>query len=457
MTSANVHKRPATPPLDKANKVLTGTAAGIASEVGVDAVYVRVAFVLLTLAGGWGIPLYALAWMRMREGRKTGSKKATTKPNRGNKKTSRALTAGEKSVRAAGAEAIVGFTITVAGLLMIAERMPRSLGGEIIWPLTLAGIGYALLNDRRAFKSGITATLETGRSWVRVVIAVGLMFAAVALALILNFDLAQALWGSIVAILALGAIAVALTPAMGRLVDDLGVERRRRVRVEEKAKIAAHLHDSVLQTLTLIQKRSDDPTVVTLARKQERELRSWLYGAPTGDVPTLKAGLTHALGEVETLHGVAIDAVFVGDFEASDETALEQLDALQKATVQAATNAAIHSGVNKIDVYCEASKSEIEIYIRDLGKGFDLDTDTIGRAGVRESIISRMRLIGGTAHIATAKGAGTEVELRLDLDRANTQHQNDVTNTNPTSAHPDSDSTSAATGSQSTKFSDKKN
>lgn len=424
------------PRIDSDNKVVSGTAAGIAAEIGVDPIYVRIAFILLTLSGGTGVALYGAAWYFM--------DKNAHRNQTGTSENIKDISALNVDRRATpnlftNAEALVGFVLIVGGLLVIGVERSVGFGGEIIWPLTLAGIGYALVNAKGSFHSltesdsnGVRtlSTLRSESSWVRIVAAVAMMLAAVMSALVLNFGRSDALWGGVVATLALGAITLAFTPALGRLIDELSVERRRRVRIEEKAKLAAHLHDSVLQTLTLIQKRSDDTTVVTLARKQERELRSWLYGdSRSGEVPSLKAGLNTALGEVETLHGVPIDIVIVGDFKADSEQGLEQLEAIQKATIQAATNAAIHSGANKVDVFCEVNDERIEVYIRDTGVGFDLDADTIGRAGVRQSIIGRMERIGGTAHISTSPDNGTEVELCLELDVETPKTESDNTAT----------------------------
>jgi signal transduction histidine kinase len=173
--------------------------------------------------------------------------------------------------------------------------------------------------------------------------------------------------------------------------------------------MAAHLHDSVLQTLALIQRQAQNPkAVAALARRQERELRSWLYGETAVDAPTVKAALVASAAEVEDAHGVDIDIVVVGD---------RDLDAEVRPLVQAAreamVNAAKHAGVAKVDVYAEVDDDAIEVFVRDRGGGFVLDDIPADRMGVRGSIIERLRRAGGNATIRSAPGTGTEVRLEM--------------------------------------------
>jgi signal transduction histidine kinase len=172
--------------------------------------------------------------------------------------------------------------------------------------------------------------------------------------------------------------------------------------------MAAHLHDSVLQTLALIQRQADDPKAVQqLARRQERELRTWLYGEEAAEA-TLKAALTAAAAEVEDERAIPVDVVVVGDCDAS-----EPVQALVRAAREAMVNAAKHSGADKIDVYAEVLDGTIEVFVRDRGQGFDLDDIAEDRMGVKGSIIDRMARHGGTAVVRSTPGEGTEVRLEM--------------------------------------------
>jgi len=172
--------------------------------------------------------------------------------------------------------------------------------------------------------------------------------------------------------------------------------------------MAAHLHDSVLQTLALIQRQADDPKAVQqLARRQERELRTWLYGDELSEL-TLKAALTAAAAEVEDERGIPVEIIVVGDCETSDS-----VQALVRAARETMVNAAKHSGADKIDVYAEVDEDCVEVFIRDRGKGFDMDAVSEDRMGVRGSIIDRMARHGGTAQIRSTPGDGAEVRLEI--------------------------------------------
>ena len=209
-------------------------------------------------------------------------------------------------------------------------------------------------------------------------------------------------------LLALAGLAVVLAPWLHRSRTALNQARAEKVRADERADMAAHLHDSVLQTLALIQRQAEDPRAVPqLARRQERELRGWLYA---DDVPeaSLRAALTAAAAEVEDERGVPVEVVMVGDCETSDA-----VQALVKAAREAMVNAAKHSGADKIDVYAEVTDTEVEVFVRDRGAGFDVDAVAEDRYGVRGSILNRMTRHGGRASIRSQPGDGTEVRLEV--------------------------------------------
>jgi signal transduction histidine kinase len=209
--------------------------------------------------------------------------------------------------------------------------------------------------------------------------------------------------------LGVGGLALTVGPWLFRLAGDLSEERAARVRSQERADMAAHLHDSVLQTLTLIQKQADDPrTVARLARAQERDLRAWLYEEHDRTETSLAAALRAAAAEVEDAHGVAVEVVTVGDVSAG-----ERSRPLELAAREAMVNAAKHSGTAKVAVFAEVAGGVAEVFVRDRGSGFALAEVPEDRLGVRHSIVDRMRRHGGSAEIVSAPGEGTEVRLRM--------------------------------------------
>jgi signal transduction histidine kinase len=202
-------------------------------------------------------------------------------------------------------------------------------------------------------------------------------------------------------------VAVITGPWWVGLVTQLGAERRERIRSQEREDLAAHLHDSVLQTLALIQRNAESPReVVRLARGQERELRDLLYGTrPTSGrfADVLRA----AAAEVEDAYAVTIEVVAVGDCDLDEELA-----ALCLAAREAMVNAAKHAGVNELTVYAELEEDAVSVFVRDRGVGFDPETVEVDRHGVRDSILSRVERHGGTAEIRSDE-TGTDVRLRM--------------------------------------------
>jgi len=190
-------------------------------------------------------------------------------------------------------------------------------------------------------------------------------------------------------------------------------ERAARVRSQERADVAAHLHDSVLQTLALIQKHSDDGrTVAGLARAQERDLRAWLYGDTASTDTSVAAALRSAAAEVEDAHGLPVEVVTVGDAPVGEESR-----PLVLAAREAMVNAAKHSGAVRVDVYAEVAGDRVEVFVRDRGRGFRPEDVPEDRLGVRRSIIDRMERHGGAATVRSAPGEGTEVRLSMPLFR----------------------------------------
>jgi signal transduction histidine kinase len=240
---------------------------------------------------------------------------------------------------------------------------------------------------------------------IALVIAAGLVFLSATGALSTARDVVLSVL--VVAVV----LAVIFAPLVLRLVRSLTEERAERIRSQERAEVAAHLHDSVLQTLAMMQRRAGEPgEVAALARRQERELRAWLAGRPApGQSSRLAGALEAAAAEVEESHGVPVEVVVVGDRE---------LDAAHEAVVAAAreamTNAAKFGRGSPVDVYAESEGSRTQVFIRDRGPGFDTGSIPPDRRGVRESIRGRMERHGGRARITSSPGTGTEVELVLE-------------------------------------------
>jgi signal transduction histidine kinase len=306
---------------------------------------------------------------------------------------------------------IIAYGALVAGLGLVA-----TVAGTIgpgLWPMAIVGVGGAILwqqadPDRRR-RWVETTTDSFGRMWLRVLLGVLLVGGGMVGFLATRNQLSEARQGLAATAVVLAGVAVILTPWFVRLWRDLDRERGERIRSEERAEVAAHVHDSVLHTLTLIQRNSNDAKEVQrLARAQERELRAWLY-QPKADAETaLAAAVRAAAAEVEDHHGVPIDVVCVGDCPLDD-----RLRATLQAAREAMVNAAKYAETAPVSVYAEVEGDKVMIFVRDRGKGFDLDAVPADRLGVRESIIGRMERNHGTAEVRAAPGEGTEVRLTM--------------------------------------------
>ena len=376
-------------------RIVGGVAGAVAAEVGVDPFVVRVAFVLLAAAGGWGLILYLVLWAVMQL---SGSENPTDRVEpKGSSEANRLL----------------GLGLVVFGLLLLFRSLGAGFVDSFVWPLALFGAGVAVAHEQGYDIAGRADRLVGDRDRSAFLVRVGggalLVSAGIILAVSLNFNLSTALDTFFVAAVLIAGIGLVLGPWVAGLIGDLTSERRARIRSDERAEVAAHLHDSVLQTLSLIQRRSEDPGVVTLARKQERELRSWLYGRPSeAGTASFRTRLELELAEVEDLYQVPVEVVVVGDAPLDDDLA-----GLLAATREAVTNAAVHSGSPTIDVFAELGPDACDVFVRDTGSGFDPAEVPDDRRGVADSIVGRLERVGGTATIETEPGSGTEVELHL--------------------------------------------
>jgi signal transduction histidine kinase len=394
---------------------VAGVAAGLGRRIGVDPVLVRITFVVLALAGGIGVLLYGVLWAV------TDLGKMTTVEDHAPLATQQAVALG----------------LIVFGLLLLLRLAGLWFGDALVWPIAVAGLGSAIVWARSDDADRSRWTLATARlpraplaaagagrvSPIRVTIGTVLVAAGVGGFLAANEGL-QALGDLALAVVAaVGGLVLLFGPWLWRLVEQLGAERRERIRHEERAELAAHLHDSVLQTLALIQRSADQPRrMVALARRQERELRSWLYGQQEGaPTVTLTDAVEGIAEEVESIHDLSVEVVVVGDAPMDDH-----LRALLAATREACVNAAKHSGAAEVSVYVEVEADAVSAFVRDRGVGFDPVSVPPDRRGIRESIAGRLERHGGHGMVSSAPGEGTEVELCVPLDRSRSGHQVDL-------------------------------
>jgi signal transduction histidine kinase/phage shock protein PspC (stress-responsive transcriptional regulator) len=390
---------------DSAHRLVAGVCAGIGRHLRIDPLIVRIVFVAAATAGGVGIVLYGLAWVLVPvdDGVPDGRAAAWA----------RRLPHGRGAI-----EVAAGMGLVTLAFLLTMRAVGIWFSDAIVWPVVLLAAGAGMLwrqslrpttvpapeqppapEDERRERTEVLSRNGVGAI---LVIAAGLVFLSATHALTAARDVVLAV---LVVAIVLGII---FAPWAVRLVRSLAAEREERIRSQARAEMGAHLHDSVLQTLALVQKRADDPrAVAALARTQERELRAWLAGRE-GDHDRLAAALEAVAGEVERAHGVPVEIVVVGD-RALDGRG----EALVAAAREAMVNAAKFGGGSPVDVYAEASDDALQVFVRDRGPGFDPAAVPGDRRGVRESIVGRMARHGGRAVIHSAPGAGTEVELTI--------------------------------------------
>jgi signal transduction histidine kinase/phage shock protein PspC (stress-responsive transcriptional regulator) len=400
------------------DRVIAGVCSGLATYLGIDTVIVRVAFLVLTITTGLGLPAYIAAWVLMPEAEEGTPKK----PERLAKKVpSPEAAAQPRRDRGLYQGAAVG--MIVLGCLLLLRNADLVVPDQLLWPLALAGAGAAVVwtrssdrgaRRRAAGRSPGRPAHGSGRPLPLVRLAVGVVLVLAGGTVFLGGS--QAAVGVVeilvAMMVAMVGLALLLGPWMWHLASDLSVEKRERIRQEERADIAAHLHDSVLQTLALIQRNADNPRQVSaLARRQERELRSWLYGDPSRrqNPTTLMGAMEAMVEEVESLHGAEVELITVGD----DCPLYDRPDALVKATREAVVNAAKHSGADEVSVYVETETDRLIVFVRDRGKGFDPDGVPADRRGISQSITRRLERQGGRAVIWSAVGEGTEVQLEV--------------------------------------------
>lgn len=382
-------------------RVIAGVAQGLAVHLGVSVALIRVLFVATTVfAGGAGLLAYLAFWALLPLDPEAP---AAAPDESGPRWIAGALFAGALAFLALAA---LGFTslnsvmipiaVGVSGIALVWSRADEVQ--RATWRRDAAGMAREAASEAASYGSW-----RTGVGAVAVVLAiVGFAAARVGATTMLQ-GLATML------LLVIGMLLVAY-PWLHRQWLSLADERAAKIRADERAEVAARIHDSVMQTLTLVQKHAEDPArVQQLARAEEHALRQWLYG-DTPSASSLMGAMQHVANDVESKHGVNIDLVTVGDAAIDSH-----IEGLLAAAQEAMVNAARHSGVATVQVFCEVAEDGIEVFVRDRGRGFDPELVAADRAGVRESIEGRMQRCGGTAAVRTTLGEGTEVSLRLPV------------------------------------------
>jgi signal transduction histidine kinase len=397
--------------------LVAGVSLALARRLHTDAWIIRLGFIVATMLGGFGVPVYLVAWMLL--------------PS---EETGRRVRTGRSAV-----EVGLGAGLLVLAALLTLRATGMWFSDVLTWPVVLLTAGAALIWRSSQARLPETAppvvrdkprapvaaepaapTAEevrerTGRAATNVSrtgVGIALVLTAVFVFIRGTGLIGTARDAVLFALVIALALAIIFAPWIVRLVRSLDSERAERIRSQERAEVAAHLHDSVLQTLALVQKRADDPAqVAALARAQERELRAWLSGRrQSSDEPRrLRAALEAAAGEIEQAHGATVEVVAVGDVELD-----ERGEALVAAAREAMLNAARHGG-GDVSVYAEASDGVATVFVRDRGPGFDPSDVRADRRGISESIVGRMERHGGRAVVHAAPGQGTEVELELTL------------------------------------------
>jgi signal transduction histidine kinase len=382
------------------DRAIAGVAGGIGERIGVDPTVVRLAFVALSLAAGIGLVLYLVAYL------------VSVEPEAG--------AAGVRPHTSARQAMAIG--LIVLGVLVLLRQMGLWFGDRLVWPVVLAAIGSAVIwtrgdeADRARWSRLVRRLPEASQTRVagsapRVRLVAGAALMLAGLWQFLRSDDAGNLRDNAPLAVAatLGGAAVILGPWFWRLARQLAEERRQRIRSQERAEVAAHLHDSVLQTLALIQRSAEPREMATLARAQERELRAWLYGGSrAADHTLLSTAMNDAAAGVEQTHRVTIEVVSAGDCRLD-----EPVWALVLAAREAMINAARHSGSRRVSVFVETDGDEVTAFVRDQGSGFTLEDVPADRRGIADSIEGRMARFGGSAKVVAAPGQGTEVRLQV--------------------------------------------
>jgi phage shock protein PspC (stress-responsive transcriptional regulator) len=396
-------------------RLVGGVASGVAEHLGLEVLPVRIAFAVLAAFGGFGVALYGALWVF--------APAVDDEEPAGLAAASRTGWRPLRAVRRGDLGQLVALGALAIGLVLLLTRFGWGPPPRVLFPLLIVAAGVALIwsqaddteRGRLAQAAGWPGS-GRGRWLTGARIVGGVLLIGVGLLTLVLGHAGPATVGDTLLLLGIVVVGIGLVigPFLWRLVQQLDAERRQKLLSQQQADVAAHLHDSVLQTLALIQRQADDPrAVVALARAQERDLRAWLYEEPTEPTSSLRAALEEAAAEVETQHGVPVEVVLVGDAPMD-----EALLAVVRASREAMLNAARHSGAPSVDVFAEVEGRQVDVFVRDRGCGFDTGDVPSDRLGLRGSVVGRVERHGGRATVKSAVGDGTEVHLSMELGKA---------------------------------------
>jgi signal transduction histidine kinase/phage shock protein PspC (stress-responsive transcriptional regulator) len=382
---------------------LGGVCTGLASHLGWPVLLIRAIVVALAAVQLVGAVLYAVLWLAMPIDRNPAAPgiDAATRTGMRTQTSTRSADFGER----------LALLLLGVGMALLVQFLVPSWQVVPFWPMVLFAVGVALVWRQADSLLPRIGRRRRMRSVMQALLGIALIAGGIVLTIARGFGIRQLTtpqWTAVILFVVLLAVAA---PWAFRTRTALTVAREQELLANARADVASHLHDSVLQTLALIQRQADDPkAVAALARKQERELRQWLYGT-SHEADTLKTALETAAAEVEDDGGVTVDLVVVGDHEMD-----VRMDALVRASREAMLNAAKHSGADRVDVYAEILEDVAEVYVRDRGQGFEAGAVSDDRMGIRGSIVDRMARHDGMARVRSAPGEGTEVWLRMELE-----------------------------------------
>ncbi|MCW2528912.1 MAG: Phage shock protein (PspC) family protein, partial [Pseudonocardiales bacterium] len=376
--------------------VFGGVAAGICDHLGLRTrkarTLVRFGFIALSFGSGLGIVLYGAYWIVV-----------PREP-------------GSAPIRPMWQQYVIGALAAAVAVAVVWQTVPQR--GFFV-PVVLAGFGGALVwrqssdfqRERwtRVSADSLRSTVGGRIGMIRLLAGSSMVVLGVIFVLVRGTSFDQVLSTLFVAVIVVVGIGLITGPIWVRMVADLSAERRALIRAQERADLAAHVHDSVLQTLALIQRNSASPReVARLARGQERELRELLYGRRTA-TGLFAAALHDVIAQIEDDYAITVDAVIVGD-----ATMDADLEALVLAAREALVNAAKHAQVDTVSLYAEVEPHLLEVFVKDRGAGFDVDLVDGSRQGLRGSITARVQRHGGTVRVHSAPDEGTEIEMRMN-------------------------------------------